>query len=382
MKKILCLLSAVLIIATASCSTKTPKANASTSSETVTLSSAIATTSIPVQTPKSSSGTDGVAVKTSLTQSKSFSNIDMVTINYGYAITKDFHLAKTSNSGRNWVNILTINNISDDSEEPALFVLDDKTIYIASYMTTGIEVEKSIDAGISWSKIAIKMQVADANSGYGGSLMLSFINKSDGFLLTSSGPACGQMSKALYKTTNGGNNWYLISSWDLNGDYLISAKGGKNTVGINGYTTGMTFFNANIGFITCTYHGQTETSVYKTTDGGKSWFVTSFPLPEKFVSLKYNNYYIDAYPPVLIGQDNKNAKMELYFCHEGECHVYIYSSNNGGDTWCIDEISNILMRNYCFVDDKNGFGLDDYGKLYATKNDGITWSILSYTNSD
>ena len=312
-----------------------------------------------------------------ISQSKLLSDIDMVTINSGYAITQDFHIVKTLDNGSNWTNILTINSVSVDSENPALFVLDDKTVYVASFTTTGIDVYKSVDAGANWNKSTIKMQVDDVNSGYGGSLFLSFINDDDGFLIANASPAAGLMSKALYKTTDGGINWSLVNNWNVGGDSLISSQADDHATKINGYTTGMSFSNAHTGFITCKYHGQTEISVYKTSDGGKNWSVDSFPLPEKYTANK--GYYVDAYPPTFFGEGNKNAKMELYFCsnNTNESNYYFYSSDNGGETFHIDGIINMGLTDYCFVDDKNGFGLDGSGNIYSTSNGGITWSMSS-----
>jgi len=307
----------------------------------------------------------------SFAKSESFIEIDMLTIHNGFALTKDFHVIKTSNGGGNWKDLLTLGSLSGYSSEPTLFVLNDKTVYTASYTATGIEIEKSNDSGESWSKSEIKMQ-NDVQSGYGGSLSLSFLNQSNGFLLTSGSPTAGMMSKALYRTSDGGESW---TYWGRS-DHPAQEDG--DMTGINGYTTGMAFSDAGIGMITCTYHGQSEISIYESTDNGKRWSVPSVPLPSKYASLAYGNaYYIDAYPPAFFGNNNKDAKIELYFCHDEERYAYIYSSNDGGATWRIDGISNVMLKKYCFVDDKNGFGLDENGALLITNDGGITWSGIS-----
>jgi photosystem II stability/assembly factor-like uncharacterized protein len=319
-----------------------------------------------------SSSTPGVSSsfeRPDIVKQSQFIRINMTTVDSGYAITPKFHLLRTSNGGNSWSDILTIVSLFSYSDQPALFVLNDKTVYIASYTTSGVEIRKSTDSGESWSKSAIKMQTDDFNSGYGGSLALSFIDQSDGFLLTSGLPAAGLMGKAFYKTSDGGNNWSLV------GGNSNPTKGSRNIAGINGYTTGMAFLSKDTGYITCKYHGQNEISVYKTADSGTSWSVSSLPLPNKYASFVYDkNYYTDAFSPAFFGENNKNAKMVLNFCHDEERDVYIYSSDNEGTDWHINGISNHLMKKYCFVDDKNGFGLDENGTLYRTNNGGITWS--------
>lgn len=305
-------------------------------------------------------------------QKEPFIDLKMVTNRLGYAITKRFHVIKTSDGGESWTEILKINSALEYSDEPALFAYDDKTVSIAFYTDSGIEVKKSIDGGKNWSISSIKMQTDSADSGYGGSLNLSFVDQSDGFLLTSGMPAAGLMGKALYKTSDGGNSWIYIGRSQNPDQEAVNLKG------INGYTTGMAFFHSDVGYITCTYHGQKELSVYKTVDGGKSWPAAGIPVPEKYASLTYGkDYYADAYSPAVYGKDHKNAKMELDFRRNGECSVYLYSSDDGGTTWRIDGRSNLLMRKTCFVDSKNGFGLDRSGILYTSHDGGLTWIGIS-----
>lgn len=349
------------MVTTIGCSSQMSKNNTST----VNTTAAISASDISASSKQTSSSKSPNKVKL-----ESFAAIDMVTIDTGYAITKEFHVLKTSDGGSSWTDILTINS-SNDSSKPALFALNDKMVYVASYTASGIEVGQSTDAGKNWSKFSIKMQIDDFNSGYGGSLTLSFINESDGFLLTSGLPAAGLMGKALYKTSDGGKDWAYV------GESQNSEQGAGDLTGINGYTTGMAFFHSGTGYITCTYHGQKEISVYKTADMGKSWSAVAVSLPKQYASLAYDKgYYVDAYPPAVYGKGGQSAKMELYFCHDEERYSYIYSSDNAGTTWRIDGISNLLMKKYCFVDDKNGLGLDETGTLYSTNNGGIFWSKI------
>lgn len=348
MKKVICLMLSFFLISTAGCTAQNSASSAGTKAQPGTASSA------QVANFESSNKTE---------QTNSFSKIDMVTVDSGYAITKDFRVLKTTDGGKNWTRLLTIDDSSGFSDGPALFVRDDKTVFVAFDTVSGIEVQKSMDSGKSWSESMIKMQTDDPNTDYGGGLAMSFVNPSDGFLLTSSLPAAGQMGKALYKTLDGGKSWTLA---------------GESLANINGYTTGMTFSDASTSYITCTYHGQKEISVYRTKDGGKSWATASLPLPEKYTSLSYGNgYYVDAYSPAFEGKDRKSAKIQLYFCHNEEHSAYLYSSDDAGATWNIVGVSNLLMADYCFVDANNGFGIDENGILYVTDNGGITWQELS-----
>ena len=301
----------------------------------------------------------------------------MATADSGYAVTSDSRLVKTSDRGKNWTEVRTVGNGSEAGDGGALFALDEKTVFIAFRTSTGIEFGRSSDAGANWSKSSIKTNVDDANAGYGGNLFLNFVDGTNGFLLSSSAAGLGQMSKALYRTTDGGNSWLMVDQWDLGGSSSGPAQG-KQNARIQGYTTGMAFCTPSKGLITCSYHGQSEISVYQTADGGKSWSVAPIPLPEKFASYPYGDcYYVDAYAPSFSGSGRQSAKMMLCFVdnsgRDSQRDPYIFSSDNGGAAWKISGESDLLIRKYCFIDDQNGFGLDEYGTLYATENGGSTW---------
>lgn len=365
MKKGLRFLPFFLIMIIAGCSAQIPKGNTGTVNTSAAESACDPATALSEPAPVTS-------VLSHIGQPGPLYKIDMVTMESGYAITKDFHILNTSDGGKSWTDLLTLGKPFDYSGEPALFALDDKTVYVASYTASGIEVAKSMDDGKTWSKSAINKQGDDFNSGYGGRLLLSFVNSSDGFLLASTPPALGQMGKALYRTSDGGNSWSFMD------EGLNQGHGDGVRAGILGYTSGMAFTNTNTGFITCTYHGQSEISIYKTADSGKNWSFASFPLPAEYAPFAYSDdYYVDAYPVVFFDEDNKGAKMELYFCREEERNAYIYSSDDSGSAWHVDGISNLLMTKYCFVDDKSGFGIDDNGALFVTKDGGITWAGVS-----
>jgi photosystem II stability/assembly factor-like uncharacterized protein len=350
MKKILCFISLFLMMTTVGCSA----VNNSSSQKTIAAASAVQ------------------QIPNKIKQPERFAQIDMVTADSGYAITKQFHVLKTSDGGSSWNDVFTINSLFSYSDEPALFALNAKIVMIAFYTTSGIEMEKSIDSGKHWFQYVIKMDTNDFDTGYGGSLALSFTNQSDGFLLTSTFPAAGLMGKALYKTTDGGVNWSFV------GKNSNSEQESGTLTGVDGYTTGLTFSGTGTGYITCTYHGQNKISVYKTVNSGKSWFVVPLPVPTKYLTLVYDHdYYVDAYPPASCGKNKKSIKMELNFCRGEERQAYIYSSEDGGSTWLIDGISNLLVKKYCFVNDKDGFGLDENGTIYTSSDGGISWFSTS-----
>ena len=123
---------------------------------------------------------------------ESFLNLSMVTVDSGYAVTNDSHLVMTSDRWKDWRAVHTVGDGPKDEDGGALFALDEKTVFLAFRTSTGIGFDRSTDVGANWSKSPIKMNVEDANSGYGGCLSLDFVDKTNGFLLSSSASGVGQ----------------------------------------------------------------------------------------------------------------------------------------------------------------------------------------------
>lgn len=290
-------------------------------------------------------------------------DINMVTDKIGYAITNNQQICKTNDGWVYETDLLSLKSSHNNIGKPALFSFNATTIFTAIFTSSGIEIKKSTDSGKNWAETNIKMQTDSIDSGYGGNLAICFTDTTHGFLLSSSMPAGGIMGRVLYKTLDNGENWVSVNK---------SENSKKQLSQINGYTSGMTFFNSNIGIITCTYHGETNIPVYRTTDGGNSWSIVSVPIPKKFTSAK-DRFYADAYSPSVFGTDRKNVKIELVFCCGNERYSYVYNSNDCGKSWKIGGISNKILVKYSFINSENGFGTDENGQLYTTHNGGLTW---------
>jgi photosystem II stability/assembly factor-like uncharacterized protein len=356
------------MITTTGCSDQVPESNTS-------IGNTVSAPSLKQSTNSESSVSSLKQISSSASsnnedQSRAFVTFGMATLKTGYAITKDFHVVKTTNGGRSWSQLISISKTSDYAP-PELFVLNDKTVYIAFYTTTGIGVEKSIDGGSNWTKSNIKMKAKTIDPDEEGVLLFSFLNNSDGYLFSASSPGVGNYHLwGFYKTTDGGNSWSLANDFGSLQDNVH--------IGIQGYQNSMTFINENTGFITCSMTVQGYIPLYKTKDQGKFWAPVSLPIPKKYSSMKLAQDYL-VQPGIIsfFDKDSENAKIELVFQADNKDISYIYSSDDGGTTWKIDGISNKVISSYCFIDDKSGFGLDETGTLFVTKDGGITWSDVS-----
>ena len=255
-------------------------------------------------------------------------NIEMVTQNFGYAINQDFQILKTEDGCKNWYKIKDIKSVLGKTDTPVILAVENNTVYIAIYSSSGIDCFKSIDAGEKWSLSKIKTQT-NPNSAYGGDLYLSFYDKSKGFLYTSNSDALNQSEKELYETTNGGSNWNKIHSQQKSGDSLS----------INGTVSGMKFVNSSVGYITV--NSNQGNALYKTPNGGKIWVPVPLPMPKGIsnigtvISCMAQNSSLG----------NKNIDMEVLIMSGLQGGRYLYTTEDDGASWILSgEINNMMTH--------------------------------------
>ena len=203
------------------------------------------------------------------------SDIEFINTTTGYAVTGFNHgdILKTTDAGANWVSQITtyttpIYGIAFTSDE-------------TGYLAGSISLYKTTNGGINWNtvynsttnEIFTDIVFTDANTGYAvgsygrqlkttnagvswtastisssGSIMssLCFVNESSGY-------AVGDNNAAV-RTTNAGVNWTSMS--------VASPFVNLSDV---------FFTDINNGYISCT------NGIYRTTNGGDSWFLLSTP---------------------------------------------------------------------------------------------------------
>lgn len=136
-----------------------------------------------------------------------------------------------------------------------------------------------------------------------------------GYLLYCSTPAAGQMVKLLFATTDGGENFSFVQ--DVTND-------------IEGYPQGISFLNAQYGYIAMSYHGQ-DAYLYETTDGGNIWSKET-PLPKED-----NINYIDGFAPVFFGEKQWNGIMLAKEVSD-KAYYKVLTTVDGGAIWKIEGI--------------------------------------------
>lgn len=196
---------------------------------------------------------------------------------------------------------------------------------------------KTEDKGSTWSQIDV---IERSNRHYSGELFeylnhVQFVNENTGFL------AGGY---TLLRTDNAGRNWKPlefdgISNYGVFGFFAVSAdmlyviKGNK---------------------------------LYKSDDGGQSWFEV---LVSGIYEFKTIYFYNDS-----IGFISDNSKYSV--------------TKDGGKTWETYELNEEAVGrsqaivDFSFIDEKIGYAVVENGKVLQTLDGGVTWAVINSENKN
>ena len=318
---------------------------------------------------------------TVMTQPQSFSQITLIDKNTGWALSTNGQILRTANGGATWADV-SISQTPLPVQVPATIgtcFFDGQTAFVATNAGTDNQPQIVVYRTSDKGSTWDSTNILtklDWEKGDIGGVKISFADTSNGYLMITGTPGAGQMAKSLYRTTDGGKTFSFIR--DITG--MTDVAGTMN--GIAGYPTGMTFSTPENGFVTCSYSAYTFVLMFKTTDGGTTWKLWSLPVPAAYENLSpANNYYADAYPPVFFGEQKKTGVVMLDFVEDGNHVMQSYRTTDGGGTWTLGPASNNPdVRTYSFIDATTGWGLDQDGKVFTTTDGGATWVPLKTSN--
>ncbi len=261
----------------------------------------------------------------------------------GYIAGDDRAVIKTSDYGESWKPLQEIPYTGGISPLQKIFFLD--TLH--GYALSG-SIYKTSDGGGTW----VKTTDPDVNAA---------IPQQMYFFDTLKGLA--RNDGAIYKTINGGKTWDKVANvpdGSFYTDFTATSDGKAFVVGIEGvldisdnegttwthfnlnttkYLTSVDFYNDLIGFI-----GTADTTLFKTTDGGKTWKQINTGIPYLLI---------------------KSVRFVNEFTGYMICH------NNGGITWIYKTIDGGLSWSYLREESQNLSKISGFKTLYITGGSGL-----------
>ncbi len=256
-----------------------------------------------------------------------FERINFLNSNFGYIIGRSRSFS-TVDGGSTWSDLTT-----DSKGNDGVFLTTTTGIAVGDYQPFFANIRKTDDGGTTWTDVNNSNA---SQSNYG----ISFYNATSGVIVGA--------NKQVLKTTDGGTTWNEIAGVNITGFVIPQFV---SVFFVPGTTTGYAIANST----SMSYHGW----IYKTTDGGDTWFETDSVLSDL----------------------NAVFFRDVLHGYIGGTNGYIFYTNDGGMNW-YSQSSHTTgeIRDIFFLDETTGFAVADNGDfLKFNKNSGIesTGNLLS-----
>lgn len=245
----------------------------------------------------------------------------------GYALTQNTQLFKTTDGGTTWYYLRNIGYYGsiNAAYNGDIYFQNSSIGFVRSYWDAYIF--RTLNGGLTWDSLPL------ANNCGGCPSKIDFINNSIGYTRSN--------TSSIYKTTNSGNSWTLLTTPTSNS------------------ITDFKFINSNLGFAV----GNLSNNILKTINGGTNWSV----LP---VGLNIGN------TKKILFTSNKDAFML------NSTGSIITKSTDTCNTWIAMGLSpsNVSFNDFFMLNDTIGYAVGNSGVIYKTFPGAIAAPTLASSN--
>ncbi len=166
---------------------------------------------------------------------------------------------------------------------------------------------------------------ADASGGNGVStLQVAAFGQRRIWVLAQGLPGAGQAPAFLFRTQDGGGTWQPLTPHQ-----------GRVFPGSD-VPLKMRFTSATDGFITDLngFYGPPRVEVYRTVDGGVTWTLSAFSVPQQYASALGNGTVT---PPAF--RNARQGTLRVTGTVNGQTTTLVYGTDDGGTTWVLERQS-------------------------------------------
>jgi photosystem II stability/assembly factor-like uncharacterized protein len=273
---------------------------------------------------------------------------------WGVASNGGGSILRTGDGGTTWVNV-TPPGLTGIGYSTDLSVLDINTAWVqvpnADFFTGTLY--RTSYGGLTWTSVGVQF----------GGANIQFLDASTGLALADRGAGAGSNSVEMYQTSDGGATWLSVFNNDP------TRPDSSNSLPLSGIKNGMTFLDANTGWVTGTRPMDGDVYLFITHDGGISWEQQSIPLPAGYATYQYMPQ-----APIFFGSD---GFLPLTIYLSGSTGFTFYTTHDAGTTWTGDPTnanSMVPPGRYAFADALHGWCWDGGTNLYFTADGAQTWS--------
>lgn len=293
------------------------------------------------------------AGKGSLTVRTDLTGIAMQNAQFGWAVGGG-NLYRTGDGGWTWASVTppgaTVPGMGGSGSSPAFFRGPDYA-WLAERREGEVAVHRTADGGRTWQTASV------AGEGDGE---LYFLDAKQGWLLVHLGYAMSHEVVALYQTGDGGATWSKLTEVD-------PQKEQPGAIPFGGDKSGVTFLDAETGWITGFIPATGQVYLYVTHDGGRTWAPQPLAVPADLADAS-----LSSLPVRFFGQD-----VAVLPILTGPS-ILFFVTHDHGKTWtpgtpvqARGKGENGLV--WDFADVANGLVFDG-SHLWATRDGGRTWT--------
>ena len=226
------------------------------------------------------------------------------------------------------------------------------------------------DGGQTWTALPLpKLDYA----GY----FLSFPDANDGVLMAVGGAFMYHMTTAIYATSDGGHIWSQVER--TTNSVVNIAPGSLPDVGDK---VGLSFWNADGGWVTLSVVQNGVVGLYHTTNGGRTWSQQDLPGPPGVDPTDSVVQFLT--PPVTFGGGHGALAVQVEpQSTGGTVSTIVYGTGNGGNTWSPTTTVNTGFSNTAFLRTSTDWWLqnNNTGQLWRTIDGGKSWAAVPATTS-
>lgn len=292
--------------------------------------------------------TTGTAGCKAVDSAYAFKQVFMCDTRTGWALTTENELLFTDDDLEEFSIVKKLEGINSGTNGFAsASFLNGQTVYLAYFPEDDgyLAVEYTNDGGVTWQKTLLDY------TGFGdtcdaGSVILSFSDEQNGYLLYCSTPAAGSMTKLLLKTVDGGASFSVAAD--------LSSR-------IAGYPQGISFHGDKI-YLPVSYHG-TDSYLYISSDGRMTWEDGKI-LPAEEISAGGGTNYIDGYPPAFSSLNQDRGMIILKVVKENAAYQLLRTQDRGSSWKVSGEVPCDDLCGYACIGDKGFLFWDGAGRLY------------------
>ncbi|GCF06466.1 hypothetical protein KDI_00300 [Dictyobacter arantiisoli] len=295
-------------------------------------------------------------------QAVMLSMIHMLDVKDGWAVTTDSHVLHTSQGVFQWQDITPPVQDVSSVFGPAVF-LDAQNAWIAVLVRDKVSIWRTYTGGDFWLETPLSVDGSSVTN-------MSFVDEQNGWLLLNTdqpGTDLTEQPVAVFRTMDGGANWYRIDSSQPVG------AGIRNVPPAAGIKSGISFHTPTEGWVTEVSTSDNRNVLYHSQDAGYTWSAQSVSLLAGKAARSF--------PPQFFQHDSGIMPIELNV----DSHpIVMCTTVDGGKTWTGSRPAAEITSTVSFINILHGWAAGNSrhpGTIYSTDDGGNTWQVAAQLGS-